>query len=134
MARPNDWPERLAAFIEEHRDKPLVWSENDCATFCAAWVLRAGGPDMSRFGSYKSPKTALTLIKRRGFKSMTAVIDRHLVRVPATTNAKRGDIVQFSAWNVAVVIGSETIAPGETSKGSGLVVRPIDEAKRAWAV
>ena len=65
---------------------------------------------------------------------MTAVIDKHLVRVPAATHAKRGDIVQFSAWNVAVVIGSETIAPGETSKRSGLIVRPIDDAKRAWAV
>lgn len=33
LSRRNDWPERLAAFIDGRRHQPFAWFANDCATF-----------------------------------------------------------------------------------------------------
>ena len=38
MKRLEDWPERLAAYVDAHRDTPFRWGQNDCATFAAGAV------------------------------------------------------------------------------------------------
>jgi len=51
MKRREDWPERLAVFLESRHTMPKQWGQNDCGLFCAdaiqamtdvdpAWELR----------------------------------------------------------------------------------------------
>lgn len=46
MTRVEDWPERLAAFIEQRRKMPFAWGSNDCALFAADAVCAITGVDL----------------------------------------------------------------------------------------
>ena len=47
MKRLEDWPERLAAFVEARRAMPFRWGQNDCALFAADAVAAVTGVDLA---------------------------------------------------------------------------------------
>ena len=52
--RVADWPEALAAFIDERRTAAFEWGANDCILFSASWIEREV---ISSQGSAASPAT-----------------------------------------------------------------------------
>lgn len=125
-----DWPERLAARVEECRHLPFEWGRQDCALWAADTVLALTGDDPAAEyrGTYDDERGALQLIRDAGgMRGLVNLPEKH----PGL--AQRGDVV------LAVVDRRETFgiadvggwwAPG----ADGLVFRPMSDVIAAFEV
>lgn len=129
--RRNDWPERLAEFVDAHRRVAFRWGENDCALFAADWVLEATGEDpAATWRGYASESEAQALIDAAGgMRGLVSLQER-----ATTLLAQRGDVVlaEHEGQQVfgVVVGGGWYAAPGVR----GLEFRPMSEVLAAFEV
>lgn len=97
MNRPEDWPQRLSAWIAEERraDPEIRWGERDCLLFCADAVraMLDYDPAASLRGTYTTEDGAMDVVDHAG--GMAALITLQLQTNPYDNPnfAKRGDIV-----------------------------------------
>lgn len=131
MTRHNDWPERLAAFIETRRERVFSWGSNDCALFAADAVLEMTGVDLARtLRGYRSARGAANRVAKAGGMRCLAegLSEKH------SGLAQRGDIVLVDLdgrETFGVVVGNGTwCAPG----AYGLVFRPMSEVDTVFEV
>ena len=96
MRRVEDWPERLLALVEEHRQQPFQWGKNDCCTFAGEAVARMTGADLLADvrGRYNSARSAAVVMARVG--GLGAYLGERLPPV-APKLARRGDVVMFES-------------------------------------
>lgn len=129
-----DWPERLAAFIETHRNEPFVWGRHDCCTFLSdAAVALTGSDPMAEFrGRYDSETGADAML---GGAPLDDFVGACLARWGAVESsplmASRGDIVTASPGNhlmFGICAGPHIALPGEDR----LVFVPARMALRCW--
>lgn len=129
--RRNDWPERLAEYIESRRRRVFRYGSDDCALFAADWVLEATGDDpAATWRGYASESEAQALIDAAGGM-------RGLVNLPERATpmlAQRGDVVlaEHEGQQVfgVVVGGGWYAAPGVR----GVEFRPMSEVLAAFEV
>lgn len=124
LQRAHDWPEQLAAYIDERRQMPFAWGTNDCALFSADFVLRITGVDLAegRRG-YRTERIARRHVLKAG--GMRGLADG--LRERPLAFSQRGDIVLVDIEgreSFGLCIGSGTWAgPG----AAGLVFRPMSD-------
>lgn len=128
--RRNDWPERLAAFIDAHRRAAFRWGTNDCCIVAADWVLEATGDDpAAQWRGYASEAEAQVIIEQAGgMRGLVSLPERATPRL-----AQRGDVVlaEHEGQQVfGVVVGDMYAAPGARR----LEFRPMSEALVAFEV
>jgi len=132
-----DWPERLAAFLEERLGLPFAWGERDCVLTAADAVLAITGrdpvPDLR--GTYATEAEAEALLQQHGGLEAAAVAAMAAFGAPEcpTAYAQRGDValvIQGNMPTMGVVTGSDVAAPGP----DGLAYVPLAAAVRVWAV
>lgn len=130
-SRYQDWPERLAAFIEERRYVPFAWGTNDCCMFAADALLAITGVDFADgLRTYTTELGAARIIKGAG--GMSCLVKG--LDLKPVGFANRGDLVLCHTEN------------GETfgiCTGDGLwcgagrdaiAFRSMKEAFLAWGV
>lgn len=131
--RAQDWPERLAAFIETRRAMPFGWGSNDCVTLAADWVREATGADpIADIRGWVDARSALLTIEALGGLRQ-AVTDRLGAEIPVLT-AQRGDVVMHEETvrpGLGVCIAEQFMAPLEEG---GIVMVPMNRAVCAWGV
>lgn len=89
------WQTELTRFLEERRDMPFAWGENDCALHVADWVLRMTGedPGADYRGRYRSAAGAARVMRRIAGGGVVAVATRAFGPPAASPFlARRGDI------------------------------------------
>lgn len=133
--RRADWPERMAALIEERRLAPFAWGTNDCTIFAADMLRAMCDIDVASHlrGQYSTALQAQRILDEEGgvYGLATAILGE-----PRANRllAQRGDVVLVRCDErdtLAIVTGTgHWCAPG----AEGLVFRPIDEALLAWEV
>ncbi len=134
MRRVEDWPARLAAFIEQARRKPFAYGTWDCCLLAAAWVQEATGRDFAAEfrGRYEDQAVAVALVAARG--GLEAVVTSALgAPLAAPTLARRGDVVMFETPDgraLAVAVGTQALYAGPL--GAAFVEMP--RWVRAWRV
>ena len=134
MRRVEDWPRRLAAFVERARHRPFQWGVNDCALLAAAWVLEAAGEDFAApfRGRYEDKAVAVALLAARG--GLEAVVTAALgapLAVPAL--ARRGDVVMVETAEgraLGVCVGAVAACAG----AAGLAFVEMGQWRQAWRV
>jgi hypothetical protein len=136
LTRREDWPSRLAAALEEARDKPFKWGSHDCGLFAADCVLAMTDTDPAALyrGQYvdeAGARDTLWLISGGGLRAAwTKALG------PAMNNvrmAKRGDVVLVEVGGVeatGVVVGSRVACLSE----AGLAMVPAHRIVAAWSV
>jgi hypothetical protein len=136
LTRREDWTSRLAAALEEARDKPFKWGSHDCGLFAADCVLAMTDTDPAALyrGQYvdeAGARDTLWLISGGGLRAAwTKALG------PAMNNvkmARRGDValVEIGGMEAAgIVVGSRVAC---TTEG-GLVMVPAHRIVAAWAV
>lgn len=144
MRRLEDWPERLAAFVEERRAKPFRWGQNDCALFAADAVAAVTGVDLAERwrGRYSDEVTALQM-GLQGASAHLATGDvggalRDMASLcldgeVAPALARRGDVLLVQherGESLAVCIGMHAAAPGRR----GVVFLPRSAWLACWRV
>jgi hypothetical protein len=127
-----DWPERLAAYVEERRAQPFVWGNNDCASFAAGALRAMTGADPLGELTWTSEAEAQAVLARLGGLAWAArrVLGRPL---PGHERAPRGAVVCArinDAPTLGVQLGAWWCAPG----GPGLVFRRTFEVRLAWGL
>ena len=125
--RRPDWPELLAAYVEQHRGTPFAWGAHDCCTF-AAGAVKAMTGTLPALPAYADEREAMRALRDLGGlrEAVTRLFEPTLVAL-----AQRGDLLlvkQDERDMLAVCIGRHWVAPGE----HGLVFG--EGAVLAWRV
>lgn len=136
-ARPEDWPERLAAFVEERRNVPFAWGTQDCLMFAADAVLMLRGVDvMAQYrGAYATEAEGDSLLERDGGMEaiLAAAAQAAGLAERAPKLARRGDLVLVRHGNLlmaGIVTGTAVAVTGS----DGLAFVPTRMIVRAWVV
>lgn len=133
MQRFEDWPTRLAAFIEARLERAFSWGEADCCLFVCDGVEALTGHDpAARWrGLYTSEKGARRLMRDNGgVRGLAALAFGPPV---VTAMAGRGDVVLIdtpAGEALALHAGNVIAAQGE----HGIEFHPIGAAKAAWKI
>lgn len=94
------------ATLDEFVGKPFRWGHNDCARLVAAHLRRMGYKvRVPSKGSYASSRSALKMLRARGFDSMGAAIDAVGLERIAPAEANAGDIVQGASGDAFGALG-----------------------------
>lgn len=129
--RRQDWPERLAEFVEHNRDRPFAWASWDCALFASAWIEQATGTAPFR-PTYTDALSAARFVSQQGGMgpAASAVLGAPLLY---RMGAQRGDIalvVVDGRECLGVVLGDRVAGPGER----GMIQVSRADIIAAWAV
>ena len=135
MNRLEDWPERLAAYVDARRSALFVWGEHDCVLFAAGAIEAITGVDVAADarGGYSTGPQALRWLDDR---PLEAVVTRRLGQPVSGAFAQRGDVALVTSdypgfdHALAVVLGPHLAVPG----ARGLVYRRLTDAIVAWRV
>ncbi|MCP3022310.1 DUF6950 family protein [Cupriavidus basilensis] len=133
MQRLEDWPTRLAEFIEARQERAFSWGKSDCSLFvCDAIEAMTGTDPGARWrGIYSTEKGA-----RRVLRDNDGVVGiATLVLGPPVPPAlaARGDVVLVDTLQgeaLGICLGSQIAAQGP----DGIVFLPIGRGTRAWHV
>jgi hypothetical protein len=93
IARRDNWPDLLAAYIESKRSEPFAWGSNDCCLFAADWVQIATGHDIAAQwrGSYTTALGARRALDEGG--GIGRLVEQAGGIRIETSLAQRGDLV-----------------------------------------
>lgn len=103
----------LRDFIERMRDRPWRAGENDCALFCAAWLMECKGVDYAApfRGAYASTDEGLKLVG-----SLKEYATECLGEPEGILTARKGDIAYRTTdggETVGVVVGNRVACPSD---------------------
>jgi len=130
--RAQNWPEALAAHIEQRRTMPHQWGSNDCCTFAADAVRAMTGTDpMADLRGIKTAAAVARLLRKTPLQKL--VTQRLGEPLASPLLAQRGDVVlvpQGDEHLLAVCLGEVWAAPGL----QGLEVGDMQRAVTAWAI
>lgn len=136
LRRLPDWPERLAAYLDQHRLTPFEWGTHDCVLFAAGAVGAMTGNHGMLPGTWSDRAHAAQLLRRLG--GLVPAVDRVLPRLPGPQWAQRGDLLLVQTptpigglrrW-IGVADGRRWWAPSAT----GLTCGSVAQAVQAWGV
>jgi len=130
--RPDDWPERLAQFIEANRYTSFDWGTHDCSQFVIKCEIAITGETKfaDSIGKYKTAKGAAYHVKRKGFDGLWDFVSSRYTEIERGF-ANRGDVVGHitpDGQSVGILIGNSIACVGD----EGLIFSPISEAHRFW--
>lgn len=135
--RREDWPDRLAAIVEQARDVPFLWGSHDCVHWAISVAEElTGAPFGPALPEYGSATGAMRVLRGMGFDGLLEAVTHHLGPQMPVPMAQRGDLLliptDVEGWPFAlgVCLGSFAATPGE----NGLTFVPIGRAVAAWRV
>lgn len=137
MARHENWPERLHAYIEARGKEGFAWGRNDCALFTCDWIKEATGYDPAKDfrGKYSTAAGSLRALKKYGRGNLYDTFDALMEKRLSPLAARRGDAVAAPVGPdgeiaLGIVTGSKAVFLGL----EGLVSIPTAKAAMAWEV
>lgn len=140
LERFEDWPSRLARFVESARGRKFAWGSHDCALFAADAIIAMTGEDLAfgLRGRYATQMGAAKALKRFAGGGLEETAEKiaakwELQECPPL-RAQRGDGVLFDGEagpTLAVCVGEKLAAP---SLNDGLAFLPLAVGRRAWRI
>ncbi len=131
MKRLEDWPERLAEYLEGARGRPFSFGTHDCATFAAGAVAALTDAEIEVPRVESAADYARFVLAAGSLHDH--VVDRLGEPLPSPAHAQRGDLVLMlldDRPTLGVCIGAEVAGPGP----GGMVTMPMSIAAAAWRV
>ncbi|MGO4815256.1 hypothetical protein AB4156_37720 [Cupriavidus sp. 2MCAB6] len=133
MQRLEDWPTRLAEFIEARHERVFSWGDSDCSLFvCDAIEAMTGADPGARWrGLYSSEKGARRVLRDNG--GVSGIASLVLGSPVPVALAGRGDVVLVDTPHgeaLALCLGGLIAAQGQ----EGIEFHPMTAAKAAWKV
>lgn len=135
-ARADDWPERLAEFVEQRRNNGFAWGEQDCFTLAADAVVALTGDDPAKAvrNAYATEEQAEAIIGAGGLEAwVAATMAAFGAPECPPAFAQRGDMVFVAVGNqrmCGVCLGETVAVPGVDR----LQFLPVSRALRAWVI
>ncbi|PYE80809.1 DUF6950 family protein [Pseudoroseicyclus aestuarii] len=130
MERLTDWRPRLAAMIEDARQRPFAYGRWDCALFAAAAIEAMTGTDLARgFRGYRSRAAGLRAARAKGFEDHVGRFADVLPEI-APVVAGAGDLAVLENTALGIVQGRLIYVPG----ADGLAMADRATMTRAFRV
>ncbi len=133
--RINNWPDALAAFVEEKRNAPFVWGVNDCCLFTSDWILKVTLEDpaitLGLRGTYSTALEAARILERLGGAEALPGLAGY-EEVPLKY-AQRGDMVSLESPTgivLGVCLGRQVISAGPLGAAFDTTLK----GRKAWRV
>ena len=129
MSRLQDWPSRLAAYVDKAYTLPFEWGRHDCSTFVAGAVEAMTG-ERPELPAYTDAREAAELLAAEPLLDRVRAIYGPPI---APAFAQRGDIALVDIdgrASLAVCVGDFFAGPGT----DGLVMVPRAVAIAAWRI
>jgi hypothetical protein len=127
MSRLQDWPSRLAAYVDAAYTQPFEWGRHDCSAFAAGAVEAMTG-ERPPLPAYADAREAAELLADESLSSRV----RSILGPPiAPAFAQRGDLALVEIdgrVSLAVCVGDLFAGPG----ADGLVMVPRVDVRMAW--
>jgi hypothetical protein len=142
VVRRDDWPERLARYLDEALEREKEWGVFDCGMFAAGAIEAMTGVDLAaplrgRYAGNISAEKAMRRYSGGGLEEVAAKVTREAGFEGIDPRlAQRGDLVIVNdadagdAFGIIDIRGCLAI----TVSGSGLAYRPRTAIVRAWRV
>lgn len=133
VKRFENWDKLLSDYLQEMRNVPFKWGQNDCILFAAKGYERLTGVnEYSSYLGYKSKTAAYKIIKENG--GLEAIMCKHFGGGHRNIlKAKRGDLVLVKDTETRVGMiddtGQSVVIPGD----EGLIKEPLSRAWRVWS-
>jgi hypothetical protein len=133
LTRVANWPDALAAKIEEWRGVEVDWGRTDCCQFAADIVLALTGVDhRPKFPRYASQAEAEAILAAQG--GVIAIATSLFGEPKPVAFAHRGDLLAADfgyGMGFAICLGLDCCMP---SLRRGLEFRRTARAVHAWSV
>ncbi len=129
--RPQDWPERLAAFVADNQFRPFAWGTWDCAMCAAAWIETLTGSNPFQAPYSDAIGAARYIDSQGGMENAASAVLGPPRGIAAS--AQRGDIALVSIGGrdcLGVVVGEYVAGPSDL----GLLLAPRADIVVAWAI
>ena len=131
--RPEDWPERLDAYLRACRETPFAWGRHDCCTMAADWVRRVRGEDPMVLwrGKYRTAHGARAFIEAGG--GLATMVSGVMGPSIPVAFAQRGDLALADLEHgptLGIVMDHRAMFPGL----AGVEPRLLSRATHAWRV
>ena len=129
--RAQDWPERLAAYVESRRTVPFEYGSHDCCHFAGGAVDAITGRNPMAAFHYRNQIGAERAIRKAG--SLDALVEQTLGKPMAVALARRGDVVIADlerGATVGICTGAEAVFASEI----GVTFRPMSSVRKAWRI
>jgi hypothetical protein len=142
LQRRDDWPERLAQYLEEAREREKEWGVFDCGMFAAGAIEAMTGVDLAAEfrGKYAGSISAEKAMRRYcggGLEQLAVKVARKAALAEIDPRlAQRGDPVLVRDAEVGDAFGVIDIRGflAVTVSGKGLAYRERTAIVRAWRV
>ncbi len=126
------------ATLDQFKDRPFKFGQRDCARMTAAHLRRLGYQvKLPAAGSYASARSALKMLRSRGFATIADALDAMGLERITPAAALVGDIVQGDAGDpigaLGIVLGNGRLV-GYHEHAAGAVVLQQRELAAAWRV
>ena len=129
--RYDNWPERLAQYVEARRSTPFEYGSHDCCMFAGGAVEAITGQNPMHEFDYRNRLGAERLLRSAG--TLDALVNRTLGEPVHPSQAGRGDIVLADleeGATVGVCIGDQCVFAADP----GITFRPRSVARAAWRI
>lgn len=129
-----DWPARMRAAIDFHRDRPFEWGASDCSLFAEAVEAMTGFDPIAAVRGYQGEIDALRRLRAAGYASTLELVRDYFQEIPPAL-AQRGDLgypasIPHALMSPAVIDG----AVAYSKHPAGFIVIPRSLITRAFAV
>lgn len=132
MKRFEDWPRRLSEFLDQHREKPFVWGENDCVYFVGKAVEALTGEDHYTEYVYETEQEASQIMSDNG--GIAGLIKKALGKGHSNIySAKRGDIVIMKLPEITAGVVDDSGEYIASLSKDGITRLPLKRAWRVWS-
>lgn len=134
MRRP-DWPEQLAAHMEQARKTPFCWGKHDCCLFAADAALAMTGTDFGAVfrGHYATKAGAFRALKKYGATTIPDTATALLGEPILPALAQRGDVVYAQTLR-GPAMGICAGASACFAAPEGLTHLPLSDCALAWRI
>jgi hypothetical protein len=137
MTRSPDWPEKLARFIEERRNRPFDWAGDNCGFTACDWLALAVGADPAAdFRGYDSRLSITRAVRRAGGLDAIAeaAAQRWGWRVEVPSLLHRGDIASKRTDRGQTALGICLGLKSAFMSSKGMAFVPTATCERGWRI
>lgn len=133
MKRLENWQKSFSEFLDQHREKPFKWGENDCVYFVSKAVKSVTGEDHHSQYVYDEKSGAEEILKNN--RGIVGLLTKHFGQSHKNKwLARRGDVVVMKLPEVTAGVVDDTGQSIVSVSEKGIARLPLSSACYVWSI
>lgn len=133
MKRLENWQKSFSDFLDQHREKPFKWGENDCVYFVSKAVKSVTGEDHHSQYVYDEKSGAEEILKNN--RGIVGLLTKHFGQSHKNKwLARRGDVVVMKLPEVTAGVVDDTGQSIVSVSEKGIARLPLSSVCYVWSI